>query len=94
MNDAPPICREDPGTDRFYDGGSKAVDDLYLQILGDGTPAVSPYDEFLHMRPSQMPNAADHSIGNSNVVKADVLFGFLRHDLLPKLIRKDAEPSR
>jgi len=94
VNDAPPICRDDPGTDFFYDGGSRAVDELYLRLLADGTPAVSTFDEFLHMRPSQMPNAADHSIGNSNVVKADVLFGFLRDCVLPKLIRKAAEPSR
>jgi hypothetical protein len=38
-----------------------------------------------------MPIAAGHSIGNSNVVKADVLFRFLKDDVLPKLIRKAGE---
>jgi hypothetical protein len=94
-NDAPPSCTAvEPATDFFYDGGSRLFDRLYLRILGDGPPAVSSYDAFLHTRPSQMPDAAGHSIGNSNVIKADVLFGFLRDDLLLKLIRKDAEPSR
>ena len=35
-----------------------------------------------------MPDASGHSIGNSNVVKADVLFGFLRDSVLPPLIQK------
>jgi hypothetical protein len=74
VNDVPPIC---PDGDVFYDGGSSAIDAFYLRILGEGTPAVSCYDEFRHMRPSQMPNARAHAIGNANVVKADVLFGFL-----------------
>ena len=75
VNDVPPVC---PDGDVFYDGGSKAIDEFYLQVMGSGTPAVSTYDAFLHVRPSQMPNARAHAIGNSNVVKADVLFQFLR----------------
>ena len=63
-------------------------------MLGDGTPAVSSHDAFLRYRPSEMPQANGHALGNSNVVKADVLFGFLRDCVLPKLIRKSAEPSR
>jgi hypothetical protein len=86
VNDAPPICRDTATTDLFYDGGSSAVDELYVRILGEGTPVVSSYDAFLHMRPSQMPNAAGHSLGNANAVKADVLFGFLRDRVLPDLI--------
>jgi hypothetical protein len=80
VNDVPPIC---PDGDVFYDGGSRAIDAFYLRILGDGVPAVSCYDAFLHMRPSQMPNASAHAIGNANVVKADVLFEYLRSGLLP-----------
>ena len=87
-NDVPPTCGTEPETDFFYDGGSKRFDALYMRILGDGTPAVSAYDEFLHLRPSQMPAASGHSIGNSNVVKADVLFGFLRDSVLQPLIQK------
>ena len=79
VNDVPPIC---PDGDVFYDGGSRAIDAFYLRILGDGAPAVSCYDAFLHMRPSQMPNASAHAIGNANVVKADVLFEYLRSRLL------------
>jgi lysophospholipase L1-like esterase len=88
LNDVPPIC---PDGDVFYDGGSKAIDDFYLRIMGNGTPAVSVFDEFLHMRPSQMPNARAHAIGNSNVVKADVLFEFLKAN--PLLIDRMA-PAR
>src|SRR5262249_37735210 len=38
LNDVPPVC---PDSDVFYDGGSKAIDDLYLRVTGEGTPAVS-----------------------------------------------------
>ena len=80
LNDAPPVC---PDGDVFYDGGSKTIDDFYLRAMSEGTPAVSAYDAFLHVRPSQMPNASGHSIGNSNVVKAEALFEFLKgHALL------------
>jgi len=82
LNDVPPVCSD---SDVFYDGGSKAIDALYLRVMGDGTPAVSSYDGFLHVRPSQMPNATGHPVGNANVVKADVLFGFLRQRVLPPL---------
>ena len=54
----------------------------------------SSYDAFLHVRPSQMPNAAGHSLGNANVVKADVLFGFLRESILPTLMPPAPAPSR
>jgi hypothetical protein len=92
INDVPPIC---PDGDEFYDGGSKAIDDFYLRMLGDGTPAVSSYDAFLHVRPSQMPNARAHAIGNSNVVKADVLFQFLRDRVLPDRLRaREGQPER
>ena len=80
VNHVPPIC---PDGDVFYDGGSSTIDAFYLRILGDGTPAVSCYEAFLHLRPSQMPNARAHAIGNANVVKADVLFEYLRRRVLP-----------
>ena len=85
----------------FYDGGSSDIDAFYLRMLGDGTPAVSCYDAFLHMRPSQMPNARAHAIGNANVVKADVLFEYLRRRVLPPpapapapAVRASSAPSR
>ena len=80
INLVPQQC---PDADVFYDGGSSEVNRFYLRILGNGTPAVSTYDEFRHLRPSQMPLASAHAIGNSNFVKADVLFKFLRDDVLP-----------
>jgi lysophospholipase L1-like esterase len=80
VNDVPPIC---PDGDVFYDGGSSAIDAFYLRILGDGTPAVSCYNAFLHVHPSQMPNATAHAVGNANVVKADVLFEYLQRRVLP-----------
>jgi len=83
LNDVPPVC---PDTDVFYDGGSKLVDAFYLRVMSDGTPAVSSYDAFRHVRPSQMPNASAHSIGNSNAVKAEVLFTFLREQVLPAIL--------
>jgi hypothetical protein len=82
VNVAPLSCTH---PDVFYDGGTADLNRFYVRILGDGTPAVSSYDAFRHVRPSQMPQAAGHALGNSNVVKADVLFGFLRNNLFPSL---------
>ena len=92
VNDVPPIC---PDGDVFYDGGSSAIDAFYLQILGEGTPAVSCYKAFLHVRPSQMPNATAHAVGNANVVKADALFEYLQQRILPPIVPAPApsEPA-
>ena len=75
MNVLPLIC---PDGDVFYDGGTSFINAFLLRVVSDGSPAVSCYDAFRRVRPSQMPNARAHAIGNSNVVKADVLFEFLR----------------
>jgi hypothetical protein len=75
LNLSPKVCK---GDDRFYDAGSFDEETLLLEILGDGTPAVSSLRRYLHHRPSQMPGAGGHSVGNANRVKADVLFEFLR----------------
>jgi len=82
VNMAPKIC---PGADRFYDAGALSESDALLDVLGDGVPAVSSAREFLHDRPSQMPAAGGHSVGNANVVKADVLFRVLSDRMLPSL---------
>ena len=66
------------GEDRFYDAGSFDEEALMLELLGAGTPAVSSLRAYLHHRPSQMPGAGGHAVGNANRVKADVLFEFLR----------------
>jgi hypothetical protein len=88
INMAPEVCG---GQDRFYNAGSLADDNAYLEVLGQGTPAVSSARAFLHRRPSQMPGASAHSFGNSNQVKADVLFEFLRAKILPTVLpRTDA----
>lgn len=83
LNMAPEICRE---ADRFYDGGSLAVDEFLQEVLGDGVPVASSARAFLRHRPSQMPAAAGHSIGNANAVKADVLFAVIQREVLPDLL--------
>jgi hypothetical protein len=82
-NMAPFVCG---GADRFTDQGTVADSDAVIGILGAGTPAVSSLPEFMHYRPSQMPAAAGHSLGNSNLVKAKVLFEYLRDTVLPALV--------
>jgi hypothetical protein len=82
INAAPETC---PHEDRFFQGGSLADDRTLLEVLGEGTPVVSSARAFLHYRPSQMPLAAGHSLGNANLVKANVLFEFLRDRVLPGL---------
>lgn len=73
-------------TDRFVDGGSAALNGFYMRYLADGTPAVSVYDTFRRLRPSQMPFAEGHALGNANMVKADVLFRYLRDAVLPTVV--------
>jgi hypothetical protein len=85
VNHAPDLCRnKDEGV--FDPRASKPRDDFYLQVLSDGTLAVSSHDAFLRYRPSQVPNAGTHSLGNANDVKAGVLFDFLRDHVLPPLV--------
>ena len=82
-NMAPFVCS---GADRFIDHGTVADSEAVIAVLGNGTPAVSALPEFMHYRPSQMPAAAGHSLGNANLVKAKVLFEYLRDRVLPPLI--------
>lgn len=82
-NMAPFAC---PGRDRFIDQGTVADSEAVVEVLSQGTPAVSSLAEFMHYRPSQMPAAAGHSLGNSNMVKANVLFTFLRDRVLQPLL--------
>lgn len=83
VNMAPHECE---ALDRFFDDGSMDDDAVLLEVLADGTPAVSTTRAFLHYRPSQMPVASGHSLGNSNRVKADVLFEYLKSVVLPPLL--------
>lgn len=83
INMAPNICG---GQDRFYDAGALAEDNVLLEVLGRDQAAASSARAFLHFRPSQMPQANGHSLGNANQVKADVLFELLRSAVLPSLL--------
>jgi hypothetical protein len=83
INMAPNVC---PEGDRFYDGGALEDEAALRAILGNGTPVGSSVRAFLPYRPSQMPGASGHSIGNANQVKARALFEFLRRDVLPPLV--------
>jgi hypothetical protein len=87
INMAPEMCRDQ---DRFYNAGSLADDSALREVLGDGTKVASSTRAFLHYRPSQVPGANGHSLGNANRVKADVLFEFLRTDVLPSAVAGDA----
>jgi hypothetical protein len=77
LNLTPLVCPDGDG-DRFDVAGSAAINDFFVTIFSEGAPTVSTYDELLHRRPTQMPNACCHAIGNTNLVKAEVLFDFLR----------------
>ena len=83
INMAPEECIE---PDRYYDHGSRADSEALLEVLGRDTPAVSSWPEFLYYRPSQMPAASGHSLGNANLVKAQALFDFLRDRVLPPIV--------
>jgi hypothetical protein len=79
VNMAPEVCQ---ASDRFFDGGSLPVSDVISEVLGQDVPVTSSVRAFLPTRPSQMPGASGHSIGNANRLKADVLFEFLRDRVL------------
>jgi hypothetical protein len=74
INMAPNEC---PGEDRFFDGGAFEDEAALAAILGRDTPVGSSVRAFLPYRPSQMPGARGHSVGNANRVKADALFDFI-----------------
>ena len=88
-NLAPHEC---PGADRFFDHGSFADNDAVMRVLGGATPAVSALPELLHYRPSQVPGASSHSLGNANLVKAEALFRYLRDRVLPPLLPAEGKP--
>ena len=81
LNVAPMPCPDSNGT--FYDDDGYGLNALFMRVIGDGLPVVSAHDAFLHRRPSQMPGWEGHSFGNTNVVKADVLFSYLSERVLP-----------
>ena len=83
INMAPTPCTD---KDRFHDYGALEDDDALRAVLGAGVPVASSTRAFLHYRPSQMPGAGGHAIGNANRVKADVLFNALRAEVLPPLL--------
>jgi hypothetical protein len=83
INMAPNEC---PGEDRYFDGGALEDSDALQRIVGDGTPATSSVRAFLRYRPSEMPLASGHAIGNANRVKADALFEYLSTTVLPPLL--------
>ncbi|MBI4354494.1 MAG: hypothetical protein HY595_04590 [Candidatus Omnitrophica bacterium] len=68
--------------DSFANGVHNAMNRVFLEWLSDPTPAVSAYDAFWTYHPSEVPDAGEHSLGPANVVKADVLFTFLRERLM------------
>jgi hypothetical protein len=82
LNEIPLVC---PDGDYFYGKALRQENDLFLRIMGDGTPAFSVFDAFLHRRPSEMPEAIAHAIGNANMTKAETLFTYLKGELLPRL---------
>ena len=77
LNLIPPVC---PDGDFFYDG--KSIEhDYFVELFSNGTPAISAYPAFMHVKPSEMPLAEAHAIGNANQLKAEVLFDYLKQSL-------------
>ena len=66
---------------------------LFMRVMADGTPAVSVHDALLRRRPSQMPGWNGHSFGNTNVVKAETLFTYLRDAVLAKAVPLPQTPA-
>lgn len=75
INIAPDTC---DSVDLFCHGPHKHLNDWLIEVLSDETSVISSYDAFYSYRPSQMPLAGGHSLGNSNNIKADTLFQYLK----------------
>jgi lysophospholipase L1-like esterase len=82
LNLVPPVCRV---ADYFYDAKADENEFFIKLFSATGTPTFSVYPHFLRVRPSQMPLAEGHAIGNANQLKADVLFSSLRERLAAEL---------
>ncbi len=91
LNVPPMPCPDGPET--FYDDDGWGLNALFMRILADGAPAVSVHDALLRRRPSQMPGWNGHSFGNTNVVKADTLFTYLRDAVLAKAVPLPRTPA-
>jgi hypothetical protein len=82
LNITPLPCPDSDAT--FYDDDGWGLNALFMRVMGSGgMPVVSAHDAFLHRRPSQMPGWSGHSFGNTNLVKADVLFSYVRDHAVP-----------
>ena len=79
VNNAPGTCG-----DLFDRRKGYVLNAYFLRTLGNGAFATSSYDAFVRYRPSEMPLAGGHSIGNSSLVKARTLAEFLEQQLLPR----------
>lgn len=83
LNVSPRPCPDSDET--FFDEGPSGLNAFFTRVIDEGVPVVSTHDALLHRRPSQMPGWSGHSFGNTNVVKADVLFSDLSERVLPRL---------
>ncbi len=82
LNLIPPVC---PDGDFFYDG--KSIEhEYFVNLFSQGTPTVSAYPAFLRVKPSEMPLAEAHAIGNANQLKAETLAAYLTSSVLPPLL--------
>lgn len=91
LNTAPLQC---PASDDvFVDDGKYGLNALFVRVLGDAMPVVSVHDALLHTRPRQMPGWSGHAFGNTNVVKAEVLFSYLRDRVLPSALQPRTQTS-
>jgi hypothetical protein len=94
LNVSPRPCPTQGVTDDvFYDDREYGLNALFLEVIGSGTPAVSTHDALLHTRPRQMPGWSGHSLGNTNLVKANVLFEYLRDRVLQAALPRQRRTS-
>jgi lysophospholipase L1-like esterase len=81
INMAPSIC------DEFFDPrATRDTHAYFLRVLGAATSVVSSHDALARYRPVDMPGATEHSLGNTNLVKAQVLAEFLEQQILPSAL--------
>lgn len=79
--------------DRFCHGAYGQLNTWLVETLQTQGPVVSSYDTFYQYKPSDMPLAGGHALGNANEVKAQTLLRHLQNNEFMGLLLAEKFPK-